>query len=81
MMYSIPLEHLPDGLALSIHLRDRIDYSPVTRRLNFIGFMTKGTYDELIALSSNSKYRQAVERLFVLSPQELRPHRENARSS
>lgn len=57
------------------HLCEQFSYVPQTRRLIFRGFMAKCTYDELIALHSDSHHRQAVERLFVLSSAELRPVR------
>ena len=73
MTYSTTLEQLPQDLTIPDHLRERFYYTAEKRRLNFCGFMTKCDYDQVIGLHPDSQYRQAVERLFVLTSAELRP--------
>ena len=65
------LNSLPEGVIFPDDLQRRIRFDAQQRRLAFSGFMTKCSYDELIALSSNLEYRRALEQLFVLSSKEI----------
>ena len=73
MEHSTKLDKLPDGITFPKHLHERIRHIPERRRLTFHGFMTKCSYDELIALSNDLDYRRALEQIFVLSSQEIGP--------
>lgn len=70
MEHFATLHKLPPDISFPDRLRDRVYYLPVERRLAYRGFMTKCTYDELIALSNDLEYRSALEHLFVRSSEE-----------
>ena len=71
MQHRVPLGQLPSGVEFPAQLRERIEYDPDRRELIFRGFMTKYTYDELAQLAKDVPYRDALERLFVLSSEEV----------
>ena len=77
MEHSVKLATLPEGLKFPERLGDRVRFDAAGGRLSFQGFMTKCTYDELIALSDSIDFHRALEELFVLSSEELSAPRES----
>lgn len=75
MEFSTFLERLPDGVSFPEHLRTRCQYDSVNKRLIYCGFMTKSVYDELVGMHKDHYYRDAVEKLFVQSSDDLAPSR------
>src|SRR2546423_6352919 len=73
MEFAVKLASLPDDVAVPDRLRDRMRFDAAKQRLTYRGFMTKCTYDELAALDDDADYRRALERLFVLTAQEVAP--------
>ena len=71
MQHRVPLAKLPEGLVFPAHLRERLEYDAGRRELVFRGFMTKYTYDELFQLSTDGDFREALERIFVHTSEEV----------
>lgn len=71
MEYHTTLARLPEQLAFPSDLQARIHFDPARNRLSFRGFMSRSTCDALLQLSRDAAYREAVERLFVLTAAEL----------
>ena len=64
MTRSVTLQVLPAGLTFPADLADKAAYDPAARRLSFRGFMCKGDFDRLTALSNDVEYLKAVVELF-----------------
>jgi hypothetical protein len=77
MQHAVRLEQLPPEVKFPSHLSERIRFDAQRGELSFQGFMTKCTYDELIALSDSIDFHRALEELFVLSSEELSAPRES----
>lgn len=71
MEYHTTLARLPEHLVFPGELQDRMQFDKAHNRLSFRGFMSRSTCDTLLELSREAAYREAVERLFVLSAAEL----------
>lgn len=71
MEYHTTLARLPEHLVFPGELQDRILFDKARNRLSFRGFMSRSTCDILLELSREAAYREAIERLFVLSAAEL----------
>lgn len=67
MDYSVKLAHLPADLIFPERLIGKVRYDAGRQELQYSGFMTKCTYDELSAVSDDADYHRALERLFVLT--------------
>jgi hypothetical protein len=63
----VKLEELPPGVKFPELLIDRIRYDRSEGLLIYVGFMTYNQRDELLALSTDSQYQEAVKRLFQMS--------------
>jgi hypothetical protein len=74
MEYSVKLATLPAEVKFPERLSGRIGFEAERGQLVYRGFMTKCTYDELSALSSDLDYHRALEQLFVLTSEEVAPH-------
>jgi hypothetical protein len=75
MDHFVVLDRLPDGLEFPPDLRDRIAYSPESRRLGFKGFMSKADFDRLWMLSEDWSFRHKLEDLFRICTVEPDPPR------
>jgi hypothetical protein len=71
MQHQVHLVKLPEGVQFPAHLRERIAYDSQRQELSFRGFMTKYAYDELSQLAKDVSYHEALEKLFVLSSEEV----------
>ncbi len=67
----VKLEELPPGIKFPESLRDRMRYDRLEGLLIYAGFMTYNQRDELLALSADSQYQEAVERLFQMSQKDM----------
>src|SRR5262245_65914724 len=74
MEFSVKLARLPDAVKIPERLNDRFRFDAARQSLVFRGFMTKCTYDEVSALSDDVDYHRAIEKLFVLTSDEVAPH-------
>lgn len=61
---SASLENLPQKIAFPNHLKDKIYYKPREKLLIFKGRMSKEEKDELLRLSPDKHYRNAIEELY-----------------
>ena len=73
MDYSVKLARLPSDCSIPAPLAERLRYDADRGELIFRGFMTKCTYDELATLTDDADYHRALERLFVLTSNEVAP--------
>ena len=73
MEYSVKLACLPEKVRIPERLRERMSFDAAKGQLTYRGFMTKCTYDELVALDDDVIYHRALEELFVLTSQEIAP--------
>ena len=71
MDHSVKLAHLPADCIFPEYLHERLRYDAERGELIYRGFMTKCTYDALSALSDDADYHRALERLFVLTSEEV----------
>ena len=66
MLRCVKLERLPEGISFPDKLADRVNYDPVSRELQFDGFMSKTDFDKLVHLHNDIAYQRALERLFQI---------------
>jgi hypothetical protein len=73
MEFSVKLARLPDEVNIPDRLKDRFHYDAARGLLTYRGFMTKCTYDEVCKLSDDADYHRAIEKLFVMTSNEVTP--------
>lgn len=67
MEYAVKVGSIPAGLRFPDQLQKRIRFEADNQQLVFQGFMYKSDYDQLIRLSQDVSYQNAVAKLFQLS--------------
>jgi hypothetical protein len=60
----IKVDRLPEGFEFPPELRDRFHFDPTTGKLTFHGYMSKAEFDRVSQLTSDWKFRRALEELF-----------------
>jgi hypothetical protein len=71
MDHFVKVDRLPEGYEFPPHLKDRIHFDPVGRKLIFRGYMSKTDFDLLCGLTNDWSFRRTLEELFRLSVPEV----------
>jgi hypothetical protein len=66
MDFTVALASLPDQVRLPESQQHKVYYDAVNQQLHFIGAMTDIEHEELLKLSPDSEFKQAVNRLYEL---------------
>jgi hypothetical protein len=73
MDHFVKLDRFPEGVEFPPHMKDRFHFDAEAHRLVFRGYMSKADFDQISQLTSDWKFRRALEDLFRLCTPEPEP--------